>query len=425
MESGLLPNIGILVFLLAMSAYFSASETAFSSVNRTRLKTLIEKGSRSAKLALKLSDEYDRLISTILIGNNIVNIAMASLGTMLFVKYYGDELGTTLSTVVITIAVLIFGEISPKSIAKDCAESFAIFSAPFLQFLIWILTPVCFLFSAWKKILSKLLKLDNDSRISQAELLMFVEEVQQDGSINKNDGELLRNAIEFSDVEVKDILTPRVKLEALPSNCSKEEVARLFQETKFSRLLIYDGTIDHIVGVIHHKMFYVGAGITEKPLKDIIRPVLFVFQNEKISSLIKKLQQKQVQVAVVLDEYAGTCGIVTMEDILEELVGDIWDEHDDVEEFFKKVSENLYHVNASVHLSDFCDFFGVKIESDMVSLNGWVLEHFHSIPKAGDSFEYEDLKITVLASEHRRIALLEVERESQEEPNTQQEGVSS
>ena len=425
MESGLLPNIGILVFLLAMSAYFSASETAFSSVNRTRLKTLIEKGSRSAKLALKLSDEYDRLISTILIGNNIVNIAMASLGTMLFVKYYGDELGTTLSTVVITIAVLIFGEISPKSIAKDCAESFAIFSAPFLQFLIWILTPVCFLFSAWKKILSKLLKLDNDSRISQAELLMFVEEVQQDGSINKNDGELLRNAIEFSDVEVKDILTPRVKLEALPSNCSKEDVARLFQETKFSRLLIYDGTIDHIVGVIHHKMFYVGAGITEKPLKDIIRPVLFVFQNEKISSLIKKLQQKQVQVAVVLDEYAGTCGIVTMEDILEELVGDIWDEHDDVEEFFKKVSENLYHVNAAVHLSDFCDFFGVKIDSDMVSLNGWVLEHFHSIPKAGDSFEYEDLKITVLASEHRRIALLEVERESQEEPNTQQEGVSS
>ena len=425
MESGLLPNIGILVFLLAMSAYFSASETAFSSVNRTRLKTLIEKGSRSAKLALKLSDEYDRLISTILIGNNIVNIAMASLGTMLFVKYYGDELGTTLSTVVITIAVLIFGEISPKSIAKDCAESFAIFSAPFLQFLIWILTPVCFVFSAWKKILSKLLKLDNDSRISQAELLMFVEEVQQDGSINKNDGELLRNAIEFSDVEVKDILTPRVKLEALPSNCSKEDVARLFQETKFSRLLIYDGTIDHIVGVIHHKMFYVGAGITEKPLKDIIRPVLFVFQNEKISSLIKKLQQKQVQVAVVLDEYAGTCGIVTMEDILEELVGDIWDEHDDVEEFFKKVSENLYHVNAAVHLSDFCDFFGVKIDSDMVSLNGWVLEHFHSIPKAGDSFEYEDLKITVLASEHRRIALLEVERKSQEEPNTQQEGVSS
>ena len=425
MESGLLTNIVVLIFLLAMSAYFSASETAFSSANRTRLKTLIEKGSRRAKLALKLSDEYDRLLSTILIGNNIVNIAMASLGTMLFVKYYGDELGATLSTVVITVAVLIFGEISPKSIAKDCAESFAIFSAPFLQLLIWLLAPFCFLFSQWKKVLSRLLKLDNDSKISQAELLMFVEEVQQDGSINKNDGELLRNAIEFSEVEAKDILTPRVKLEALPSTCTKEEVARLFQETKFSRLLIYDGTIDHIVGVIHHKMFYVGCGITEKPLKDIIRPVLFVFQNEKISSLIKKLQQKQVQVAVVLDEYAGTCGIVTMEDILEELVGDIWDEHDDVEEFFRKTAENVYHVNASVHLSDFCDYFGIKIDSDMVSLNGWVLEHFHSIPNIGDSFEYEDLKIMVLASEHRRITLLEVKREIQKETETQQKGVLS
>ena len=410
MSSGLLTNIGVMVALLAMSAYFSASETAFSSVNRTRLKTLIEKGSRRAKLALKLSDEYDRLLSTILIGNNIVNIAMASLGTMIFVKHFGEELGTTLSTVVITVAVLIFGEISPKSIAKDCAEPFAIFSAPFLQFLIWILTPFCYIFSLWKKMLSKILKLSSDNKISQAELLMFVEEVQQDGSINQNDGELLRNAIEFSDVTAKDILTPRVKLEALSSTCTKEELARRFQETKFSRLLIYDGTIDHIVGVIHQKMFYVGTGVTDKPIRDIIKPVIFVFQNEKISILMKKLQQKQVQVAVVLDEYAGTCGIVTMEDILEELVGEIWDEHDDVEEFFQKVSENLYHVKASVHLSDFCDYFGVKIDSDMVSLNGWVLEQFRSIPKAGDTFDYEDLKIKVLASEHRRISSLEVRR---------------
>lgn len=420
MSSGLLTNIGGMVFLLAMSAYFSASETAFSSANRTRLRTLMEKGSRRARLVLKLTDQYDRLISTILIGNNIVNIALASLGTMLFVKYYGEELGATLSTVVITLAVLIFGEISPKSIAKDCPEPFALFAAPFLQFLIWIFAPFCFLFSMWKKFLSKLLKLNPDNKISQEELLMFVEEVQQDGSINRNDGELLRNAIEFSEVEAKDILTPRVKIEALPSNCTKEELAQRFQETKFSRLLIYDGSIDHIVGVIHQKMFYVGTGVTEKPLKDIIRPVIFVFQNEKISSLMKKLQQKQVQVAVVLDEYAGTCGIVTMEDILEELVGDIWDEHDDVEEFFKKTGENTYHVNAAVHLSDFCDFFGVKIDSDMVSLNGWVLEHFHSIPKAGDMFEYENLKIMVLDSEHRRISLLEVKRETLDKTEEQE-----
>lgn len=241
---------------------------------------------------------------------------------------------------------------------------------------------------------------------------MFVDEVQQDGSIDKDDGDLLRSAIEFSEVEAKDILTPRVKLEALPSTCTKEELAEKFRDTKFSRLLIYDGNIDHIVGVVHQKMFYVGTGVTDLPLKDIIKPVIFVFESEKISDLMRKLQKKQVQVAVVIDEYAGTSGIVTMEDILEELVGDIWDEHDDVEEHFQKVGEQTYLVNASVHLSDFCDFFHVKIDSGMVSLNGWVLEHFHTIPKEGDSFEYEGLKIKVVSSERRCISQLEVTSEN-------------
>ena len=402
-------NIGVLILLLAMSAYFSASETAFSSANRTRLKALAEKGNRAAALALKLSENYDRLLSTILIGNNIVNIAMASIGTIFFVKRLKDnELGTTVSTVVITIVVLIFGEISPKSIAKDFPERFAIFSAPFLQFLIWIFHPFCYLFTQWKKLLSKIFRLQRDNKISQEELLMFVKEVQQEGSIDQNDGELLQNAIEFSDLEAKDILTPRVKLEALPSTCTKEELAKKFQETKFSRLLIYDDNIDHIVGVIHQKMFYVGTGITDRPLRDIIKPVIFVFLNEKIDDLMRKLQKKQVQVAVVLDEYAGTCGIVTMEDILEELVGDIWDEHDDVEEHFKKVSDNTYHVNASVHLSDFCDFFDVKIDSRMVSLNGWLLEYFRTIPEAGTSFDFENLNIKVLSSERRCISQIEI-----------------
>ena len=415
MSDSLVTNISILIFLLAMSAYFSASETAFSSMNRTRMKALAEKGNRRANLALRLSDEYDRLLSTILIGNNIVNIAMASIGTMLFVHYYGDDLGTTLSTVTITIVVLIFGEISPKSIAKDCPEKFAILASPFLQLLVWILNPICIFFSSWKKYLAKFLRLQNDNKISQEELLMFVDEVQQEGTIDKNDGELLRNAIEVPDLEAKDILTPRVKLEALPSTATKEEIAERFSETKFSRLLIYDGTIDHIVGVVHQKMFYVGTGITDKPLKAILKPVIFVFQNEKIGNLMRKLQQKQIQIAVVLDEYAGTCGIVSMEDILEELVGEIWDEHDDVEEHFQKCSEHVYSVDASVHLSDFCDFFCVKIDSRMVSLNGWVLEQFSSIPKVGDFFEHENLLIKVTATEHRRITRLEITKKQQEE----------
>ena len=408
MTRELMTQIAVMIFLLALSAYFSASETAFSCANKTRLRALAEKGSRRARIACSLAEQYDKLISTILIGNNIVNIAMASVGTLLFVKYFGQELGATLSTVVITIGVLVFGEISPKSIAKDCPEKFALFATPLLQLLVWVLSPVCYIFSKWKNFLSRLMHLEEAPGISQAELLMFVDEVQQGGALNQNDGELLRNAIEFSERTAKDILTPRVKLEGVPIDCPKEEVARLFYETKYSRLLVYEGNIDKIVGVIHQKCFYVGTGITRESLKDIITPVIFVMETEKISTLMKKLQQKQSQVAVVLDEFGGTRGIVTMEDVLEELVGDIRDEHDDVERPFQKLSEEKYKVNAEVNLEDFCDYFQVKIESEMVSLNGWIQEYFHTIHQVGDAFDFEFLSFRVLSTEHHRISFLEV-----------------
>ena len=223
--------IFIMAVCLLLSAYFSATETAFSSANSTRLKMLAEKGNKRAALACKLLEQYDKLLSTILIGNNIVNILMASIGTVLFVKHYGDA-GATISTVVVTVVVLIFGEISPKSVAKDCAEKFAMFAAPFLRVLIWILIPVNWLFSLWKKLLAKVFHLNADSKMSQEELLMLVDEVQQDGGIDKNEGELLKNAIDFSEQQAQDILIHRVDLAALPVTASKEEVAEMFTETK-------------------------------------------------------------------------------------------------------------------------------------------------------------------------------------------------
>lgn len=415
MDGHLLTQGIILFILVALSAYFSASETAFSSASKTKLKALAEEGRNGASLACKLSNQYDQLISTILIGNNIVNIAAAAIATMIFVQRFGEELGATLSTVFMTVVILIFGEISPKSIAKDCAETFSILSAPVLQFLTWILAPVNFLFSCWKKCLSKILHLDNGTKMSQTELLLLVDEVQQGGSINKNEGELLRNAIEFSELEAKDILTPRVKLDALPVTATKEEFAQLFYETKYSRLLVYEENIDHIVGVIHQKNFYNKTGITEKSIKEIITPVLFVLAGEKISALMRKLQQKQVQVAVVLDEFGGTYGIVTMEDVLEELVGDIWDEHDDVEEMFEKVGENIYKVDASVHLSEFGEFFNIKIPSEMVLLNGWIQEMFNKIPDKGESFAYENLSLKVLSTSKRKVLSVEVTVKDPEE----------
>lgn len=400
----------IMAILILLSACFSATETAFSSLNKTRIKTLAEKGNRKAGLTCKLSEQYDKLISTILIGNNIVNIATASLGTVIFVKLYGD-IGATISTVVITVLVLIFGEITPKSIAKDCPEKFAMFSAPFIRLLIWLFTPLNFVFSMWKKLVFQLLKLENDSRMSQEELLMLVEEVQQDGSIDKNEGELLRNAIEFAEQEAGDILTHRVDLEAVPIDATKEEVARAFSESHFSRILVYEESIDNIIGVIHQKDFYDHGGVSAKAIRELISPVVFVMQNEKISSLLRQLQKSKLHVSVVLDEYGGTYGLVTMEDILEELVGEIWDEHDEASEAFREVSPGVYRVDGVVDLDDFCDFFGVKTESEMVSLSGFVMELIGHPAKVGDSIMYDGISISVMAMEYHRVAEVEICRQ--------------
>ena len=401
--------IVIMAVCLALSAYCSATETAFSSANTTRLRTLAEKGSGNAALALKLLEQYDRLLSTILIGNNIVNIATASIGTVLFVRHYGDA-GATISTVVVTVVVLIFGEISPKSIAKDCAEKCAMLSAPILRVLIWVLMPLNLLFSLWKKLLAKVFRLNTDSKMSQEELLMLVDEVQQDGSIDRDEGELLKNAIGFSEQEAQDILIHRVDLAALPVTASKEEVAALFTQTKYSRLLIYQDSIDHILGTVHQKDFYVGCGVTDQSLSDIISPPVFALENEPIRALLKKLQQAKTHVAVVVDEYGGTCGIVTMEDILEELVGEIWDEHDEEEVFIHKVDKGTYLVDAAMDFDDFAEFFHLNEETEMTSVSGWVMEQCDRVPEVGDRFSCQDLDVLVTRVDNHRTCEIKVVR---------------
>lgn len=413
--SDILPYIISMALCILFSGYFSATETAFSSLNKTRLKALSEKGNRKAELALALSEQYDRLISTILVGNNIVNIAVASIGTVLFVHLYGD-IGATVSTVVVTIAVLIFGEITPKSIAKDFPEKFAMFSAPFIRLLIWVLTPINFLFSMWKKLISELFNVEEDSKMSQEELLLLVDEVEQEGSIDTDEGVLLRNAIEFGDLEAEDILTHRVDLEAVPIEAPKEEIARVFNESRFSRLLVYKENIDNIVGIIHQKDFYIGSGVTEKEVTDIITPPLFIHKSEKIDDLLKLLQTRKSHIAIVIDEYGGTLGIVTMEDILEELVGEIWDEHDEVTVTFRELSENVFLVDCTVNFNDFCQFFDIDDEdADSVSLGGWIMEQLDKIPVKGDRFTYENLNIIVTQTDSHRVAFAKVIRTVQTE----------
>ena len=410
MLSELLPSIVAMVFCVIMSAYFSATETAFSSLNKTRLKALSEKGNKKADLALSLEEKYDKLISTILIGNNIVNITLASIGTLMFVKIMqGDQdAGATLSTVVVTVTVLIFGEITPKSIAKDNPEKFAMFSAPFLRVLMVILTPINFLFSQWKKLISKIFKVSEDTKMSQEELLLLVEEVQQEGSIDESEGELLKNAIEFRDQVAEDILTHRTDLEAVSVDTDKEEVARVFTQSRFSRLLVYEENIDNIVGVLNIKDFYMNSGITDKPLQEVMTPPIFIHQSEKIRDLLNQLRAAKTHIAVVIDEYGGTLGIVTMEDILEELVGEIWDEHDEVQESFKMLSENTYLADCMVNLDEFADCFDVEIESESVSLGGWVMEQLGGIPEVGENFTYENLHITVTELDAHRVSYVTV-----------------
>ena len=412
MNDDTISSIILIVFLLICSAYFSATETAFSSLNRTRLKTMAEKGNKRAKQTLELADKYDQLLSSILVGNNVVNIAMSSVATLIFVAAF-PKYGASFSTLVITIVVLIFGEISPKSLAKENPEKLAMLSTPLLRVIIWILTPINFLFTLWKRLLNKLFKADTDRRMTQDELLMLVDEVSNDGSIDANEGDLLRSAIEFTDLDAEDILTHRVDLDAVPVTATKEEVARVFCETRFSRLPVYDGTIDNIVGVLHQKDFYTGSGISDQPLTELMKEPVYVPQSVKISDLLRVLQKHKSHIAVVSDEYGGTVGIVTMEDILEELVGDIWDEHDEVIETFHKLSDNSYTVLCSENLDELERFFDLELDSDCTSISGWVLEQLRRIPEVGDSFDYGPLHITVTSTDAHRVMEIQVDRMEQ------------
>ncbi len=416
--------ITIMAVCLVMSAYFSATETAFSTVNKTKLKALAEKGNKKADLVLKLSEKYDKLISTILIGNNIVNILFSSIATLLFVDILkNQQIGATVSTIVATVIVLVFGEITPKTLARVHSESFSMSTAQILKFFLTLMMPITALFSLWRKLIFKLFGSKEEEGVSQEELLILVEEGQQEGSIDTDEGELLKNVIEFTDQRAEEILTHRVDLEALPSDATKEEIAETFTQTRFSRLLIYEDNIDNIVGVIHQKDFYVNGGVYEGDIKDIWSPPLFVHQTEKISNLLKLLQEEKSHIAVVLDEYGGTLGIVTMEDILEELVGDIWDEHDEVIEEYNEIGERTYLVDGTVSVDDFCEKFDLsEIESDSVSLGGWLAEKLEKVPDEGDIYESEFAIFKVEKCESHRVTLVRVEllekpEEDQEEKN--------
>ena len=397
--------------LIGMSAYFSASETAMSSVSRIRMKSLAEDGSKKAEKVLRLAENFDKTLSGILIGNNVVNIASTSIGTYLATMWWGAG-GVGISTVIMTVLVLTFGEILPKSFAKENAEDFALATVNILSAIVRVLTPIAAVFSGIKGIISRP---DDDKKpsITEEELKYIIEEIQDEGVLEEQESELAQSALEFDEIKVSEVLTPRVDIVAIDVNTDVAEIQKTVLREHFTRIPVYEDNIDNIIGILHEREFLAAMLSGKKfSVRDIINDVMFIPDNLKISKTLSQMQKNKMQMAVVVDQYGGTAGIVTMEDILEELVGEIWDEHDEVLQLIQPVSPNVYKVNGNMDIDDMVDeigYEGKEIESMYNSVGGWATEVLGKIPAAGDSFVYDDLKVTVSEVDDNRVAELIVE----------------
>lgn len=399
-------DIIAIAVLVVFSAYFSATETAFTSLNRIRMKNMAQDGDQRASEVLELSDNYDNLLSTILVGNNIVNIALSAISTVMFLEIY-PKYGATIATAVATIVVLIFGEISPKSFAKENPEKFAMFSAPIIKFFSTVLKPVNWVFACWKKLLAKLFNSDGSRPITEDELLTMVEEAETEGGIDEEQSELIQNAIEFNDLEAWDVLTPRVDVKAVEIDEEEEEVAKLFLDTGFSRLPVYEGDLDNIVGVLNQKDFHNFIKGGKASMSEYVKPVIFVAGSMKIAQLLKKLQTVKTHIAIIVDEYGGTYGLVTMEDIIEELVGEIYDEHDAAAlQDIVQQQDGTYRVLCSTNIDKMFDYFDVEEEVDATTVNGWVVLQIDKLPSVGDRFvyaaDYKEFDVTVTKADDRK-----------------------
>lgn len=409
-------RIALIVILIILSAFFSASETAISGVNRIRLKSMAENGSRGAARALKILAKYDKALTTILIGNNIVNIATSSISTILCIQLVGEKYGSLVSTVAVTFIVLIFGEILPKSMAKDYAESVCIGVSAVICFLMTIFTPFSMFFILLKKGVAKIFRKKESVSVTEEELMAIIDEIEDEGVLERQESDLVRSALQFDEITADEIITPRVKIIAVDVTDSAEEVREKFLSEEFSRMPVYEKNLDNIIGTVNEKDFikaYEEKG-EELSVRDIVQDTLYIPSMAKISDVLKQMQKEKCHMSVVLDQHGGTLGIVTMEDLLEELVGEIWDESDEVKSPITAVSERVFRAYGETSLNSLRRFFEnrdipVEIESEAHTVAGWVMELFGSIPKNGESAETDEFKVTVLEAAKLRVNRVEIE----------------
>ncbi len=403
--------IVVLIVLVTLSAFFSSSETAFTTISRVRLHTLEANGVKWAKRAGKLVDGYDKLLTTILVGNNIVNIVASSLSTVLFVGFMkNSSSAVTVSTAVMTVAVLIFGEITPKTLAKEHPEGMARAFCGILYFLEILFFPITWLFSQWKKLILKIFKFKKAPGITEDELLTYVETAHSEGGIDEHESELISSAIEFEDLDIGDIMVHRVGVVAVNETASMDEMCKAFRDNGYSRIPVFSGTIDTVVGIVHEKDFFIAYLDGADNFLSCIQNTVCLSANMKISAALRMMQKSKIHMAIVVDEYGGTSGIVTMEDILEELVGEIYDEHDEVEEFIKRNGEGVFVVNGNAPLLDTFEYIGIDVKEDFESssVGGWVTEQMEKIPVSGESFDYKNLHIVVTRSTPKRVAEVQI-----------------
>ncbi len=404
-------TVGILAACVALSSFFSAAETAFTSANHVKLKTMLQNGNQRAALALRLAEDYDRLLSTILVGNNIVNIAASSLATSLFLRLLTNPaLVTPVSTIVMTVIILIFGEVSPKTIAKESPERLSIAFAPVLNVLLHVVGPVNSLFALWKKLLHRLFKPDETESDIEEELTTMVNEAQSEGDMDAHEGELIRSAIAFNDDrDVLSILTPRVDVTALEDTATMEEAADVLRESGYSRLPVYHEDMDHIVGVLNEKDFYRGQHAGCQDIHEIMKPPVYAPSTLKLSKLLKLFQDEKTHIVIVLDEFGGTEGIVTMEDVLEELVGEIYDEHDEVEpQELVTMEDGSYLVDGGMQLAELMEFLNAQDIYSADTVGGWAAEVLGCIPFVGAAFETDELRGLVTHMDKRRVTQVRV-----------------
>ena len=408
-------QIFLIVILIVCSAFFSATETALNSANKIRLKNMADNGSHAAQRTLNVLAKYDKALTTILIGNNIVNIACSSIATILAINLVGEKYGSLVSTIATTVIVLIFGEVMPKSIAKDFAEPMAMIASGIISFLMVIFTPFSVFFILLKKGLSKIFHRKESVSMTEEELKVMIDEIEDEGVLETQESNLVRSALEFDEITVDEIITPRVRITAVEAGENIDDVRKKFLQEEYSRMPVYERTLDNIIGIITEKEFFKQyEKSSDFTIRSIMQETIYLPQMQKLSEVFRTMQKQKCHMSVVLDQHGGTLGIVTMEDILEELVGEIWDESDEVKSPVTVVGNNIFEVYGDVSLNSLRRFLESRdipadIESEAHTVAGWVLGLFGSIPKSGDVISSGCFTVTVLDAAELRVNRVRIE----------------